>query len=283
MTPTPSFPVELHRNKKWDAIIQAEANKVLKETQRNHVSVGVGSVSKPYSLYQPHNYRLYFDFDKSTFKLPTEVRGSVLFHIQNTTEVCFDNYLDFRIVIKRTQIELTNRSNRWHLIYTEPVEGIIPQIEEVIKELDSSAVIVLKKFMLEFGGHSTLTILNSTNENKVKSESAIDKIPQNLTFRNEQVKKVYMESNVEFSSPVYVANYLSNRAVEAVTPEISARLDSIRDNITRFQDSALNPLTEQIRLHLKVQRETLKTLKAIRGSFESREDKVKNLKREWGW
>ena len=307
MTPTPPFPMENNHSKKedvhnpiWDAIIEKECDKVLQEANKNHVSVSATPDSKPYSLYNPHNYRQYFDFDTTSFRPKTDPPTSVAataWRTINSTEICFDDYLGFRIVVKRTQVEMTLKNDEWHIIYTEPIEGIHPQIVEICKELLGRAIAILKKFISQYGGHSSLRLLNLTSENKVKSESAVNLLADRLTFRNEVMKKVYMEKNIELSDPVFAANYLTTRAIEKVSPELNTALQAISSGLTAIvegqrsmAEQTLNPLTEQVKLHLKVQNETLATMKAIRkgisklASKESgRKEKVKKLKEEWGW
>ena len=307
--PTPLFPVEspsigsgVSSYPIYDAIIKAAADKVLKETNKNHVSVSVGAVPKPYSLYNPHNYRQYFDFDRSTFSIQNHalpVVDTTAWRLINSTEVCFDDYLGFRIVIKKHQAELTLKSSEWKVVYLEPIEGIHPQIVKICQEIHERAVAVLKKFIAEYGGASQCRLLNMTCENKVKQEDAVDLIPDRMTFRNEVIKKVYMEKNVEFSDPVAVSNYLTNRGIEKISPELNTALRGISDGllaVTEIQrgmmEQALTPLTEQIKLHLKVQEQTLKTqkemaktMKAIRNDLKDnkRMDKVRELKARFGW
>jgi hypothetical protein len=98
-----------------------------------------------------------------------------------------------------------------------------------------------------------------------------------MRFRNEVVKKEYNTdpSNVEFANPVYASNYFRNAGLRLFAPEISDKLELLNTEFNRFEIEALNPLTEQIKLHLEVQRETLLTLKDIRDSLKK--DKIKSF------
>ena len=49
------------------------------------------------------------------------------------------------------------------------------------------------------------------------------------------------------------------------------RVNRLTDDFYRFRKEALDPLTEQIKLHLEVQRETLKTLKKIQESLDKKQ------------
>jgi hypothetical protein len=301
MTPTPLFPMELSPDKReeafnsyMDKLILPILAKFPQEQPQNHVSVGVRSGDDTYSLYNPHNYRLYFDFDRTTLRLLTDPLTvvHVTYKLINTSEVCFPDYLGYRIVVKKTQIELTRKEDRWHIINLHPSEGVRPQIIKILEELNNQAIITLKKFILEFGGYSRLQILNATSENKVKHEHIIDTLPERMTFRNEIAKKVYMEQNVEFSDPVHASNYMANSAMQEIAPDINNALKGISEGLKAIVDTqrdmtqnALNPLTEQIKLHLKVQRATLKVMQAIKADLgqNKRYDKVRKIKEAYGW
>lgn len=115
----------------------------------------------------------------------------------------------------------------------------------------------------------------SRAENWIRGEEYLDNIPREVILHDTHFKKVYM-SGFEFlgnkgDDPTgTLTTYIKNRCLEDVAPEIVNKLD-------QFEEQALTPLTEQIKLHLKVQRETLKTLKLIQ------EANKKPLSKEWGW
>ena len=115
-------------------------------------------------------------------------------------------------------------------------------------------------------------------DNKVLHDRVVDGLPLESTFRNEVVKKVYKEEprNVEFSNPVYAANYFRNAGLADFAPEIAKELGELRGVQGVFmRDLAL--YAEQIRLHLrveerqlKVQSETLRALKELRKGLKRR-------------
>jgi len=97
-------------------IVDPIFNKVLKETPKNPMMVGskVKEFSK-YCLYQPHNYRLYFDFKKDKFKPETVPNSAVKpllpveHKISNSKEHSYNNFLGCRITVKKTQVEIINK------------------------------------------------------------------------------------------------------------------------------------------------------------------------------
>ena len=88
-------------------------------------------------------------------------------------------------------------------------------------------------------------------------------------------------------------NYIKNRVEEDfIIKELAQVRSEFVNALDSFKSEALLPLTEQIKLHLEVQRETLKTqkcmqktLKSLKGEVKSlaREKKVKQLLKDYGW
>jgi hypothetical protein len=204
-----------------------------KEAIKNPMSVGtLGSKPLPYCFWQPHNYRLYIDFDKTTLKLPSDNETALLttvYRLVNSTEICFDSFQGCRIVVKQHQVEITNLINpRWYKIQLAPETTIEPQFQEIIQQKDKECLDTLKAFIAIYGGSSEFHILNARSEDKIMAEEKIDELPDKMTFHSDRVKKVYNEKNVEFSTPAGACNYIRTRAIEKVAPELAEQLRSIR-------------------------------------------------------
>ena len=176
-----------------------------------------------------------------------------------------------RITVKKHQVEVINKltEQEWFAINKSKAKE---DIKNILFKIDRKCMESLRKFIEVYGGscdfniigreHRPDLILNTKFDNKVMNEPYIDKIPLNATFETSIVKKVYKEPNVEFKEPIYAARYLENSALNEFAPEIASSMRHIGDLMTVFEERALNPLTEQIKLHLKVQKQTLKYLKA---------------------
>jgi hypothetical protein len=285
--------MELNQTKKedvsnpyMDKLIKKAIGQLPKETDKNHGSVG--SHPKKHCLYNPHDYRLYFKYDKSTMVIPPTMVKTMV----NSTETMVRDFQGFQIRVKKTQLELTNLNKQWYRINITEESAIETQFEAIRQSKDQEGIVALKEWIKICGGKTDFDILRRRSEHKIMNEDAIDRLPKNMTFRNDAVKKVYMEQNVEFSSPILASNYLRNRAIESISPEIIGSLQAIAEAQRSIVDKALNPLTEQIILHLKVQRETLKTqkemaktMKAIRSEMKTnkRSERVRDIKTTYGW
>lgn len=98
------------------------------------------------------------------------------------------------------------------------------------------------------------------HEDWIKGEEYIDKIPKEVIIHDTIFKKVYGEG-IEFiggknDEPVAkIKNYIKNRAVEDIAPELAKAINSMVDT---FKNEALKPLTAEIRTHLALLRQEIK-------------------------
>lgn len=199
----------------------------LKETRKNRRSVGTPPVREDsHTLYNPHNYRLYFDFSKENFK-PTNrppYPGWSYPKVVNSTEYNSKKG-KFNIRVKRTQIEIAFPVKDWHKInLTEPVT---PQFITIIHEYDKICKGIVEDFIKNFGGKSNYHILKRRSEDKIQGENMINSIPLESIFYNRVGKKVYHQKTFEFNGPVLASNYLETAALLRLAPEIVNTISAI--------------------------------------------------------
>lgn len=222
-----------------------------------------------YSFYNPHNARFYFNFNKWNFR-PLGLKP-----INSGHEFELDSFEGCRIVVKRSQVEITNRINtirKFTIIGSDANRA--DAIVKAASILELECIDVLRKFISKFGGSSDFVVVSRRiKDNKILHDEIIDSIPLDAQWNDDVSKKVYNANsvseprNVEFKKEVYAQNYVRNAGLRLFAPEIHGELQSIHSAFDKFTLEALNPLTEQIKLHLEVQRETLKTLTSIQGVF----------------
>lgn len=288
---TPSFPME---NKKLVEEVSGKSSNVIvdeatkkavdkifkanlpQETSKNHVSVGGVGLEKDYSysFYNPHNARYYFVFDKWNFNKNSLVGGG--FEIINSSELLLKNYCGCRIVVKKKLIEITNKIDTKRLF---KIDGSLVnrklQVQEALVVLEKEVISVLRKFVSDFGGSTDFVVKKVwIPDNKILHDRLVDSLPNSLTWRDEVSKKVYLDEpkNVEISSPEMASNVFRNLALNDFSPEIASQIELLNKRMDVFESRALVPLTEQIVVHLEVQQETLKTLKAIRDSVSNKDN-----------
>ncbi len=237
---------EAHIKKHIDEITTPIFNKVLQETGLNPMMVGRVEGSKKIQwLWQPHNYRLYFDFDKRNFNPPRSDNPTlkklkirlVGFDYQSKnygSEHHFNNFYGCRIVIKKTQVEVTNKSHnkQWRLMTARDIDDIGCRINEVTERLDKQCIEALKKIIKYFGGKSKFEILKKRckGEHGVHGLDFLDKIPEDMVIHDTVFKKVY-KKKVEYKSPVHVKNTVSNYAIHNIAPDIANELTIIKEAV----------------------------------------------------
>ena len=219
-------------------------DKVLQETKKNLTLVGgVGQNRSKFCYYNPHNYRLYFDFSRVGFSLlkPTvgnkRGRWSVSngnVKVVNKTEYIFKDFEGCNIRLRKNTIEILNKLDhkKNYLIKLNSRSEIEKQFKDIVNKKNSECINILKLFIKEFGGSSNFKLLNFYSDNKITHEKAIDMMPLKMKFNNQVVKKVYNEQNVEFSTPAGACNYLTNRGLEDYNSIIADRLKAIEKKLS---------------------------------------------------
>lgn len=223
-------------------------NKALKETFKNHVSVGgVGSENYQYAYYNPHNARFYFNY------INTEGSGRGRFDdlkIINKSEFCHDSFFGCRVVVKKNKIEITNKIDKERRFkISGSADDRYSQTVEAVAVLEREVIATLKEFIKVYPVSSDCVCVKVwIPDNKILHDRIVDSIPQEITFRNDVVKKVYntSPSNVEVSSPVQASNTFRNLALYDYAPMIAEELESLRAEIIKGSP-LMNPL-ENVKL-----------------------------------
>ena len=237
MTHTPLFPMEKKNETERDIIRRVAGqifNKAAKETPKMRIS----DCKKENSAYiQPHNFRRYFDFEApNKTALNSAVISAVCKKI-NSNHYFFKDFENCNVLIKKNQIEITNKINhkQWFPVMIGNFEVIGERVAGIIALKEKECIETLKKFIAKYGGKSEFKVLNWHEEIKVMNEDFIDKIPIKMKFRNEVVKKLYNEHNVEHSDAAYTAQYLTTRSLEDVTPPILTALSELKKQIAQIK------------------------------------------------
>lgn len=255
-----------------------ENNDIPQETGKNHVSVGrVGSVDDySYAFYNPHNARFYFEFKKWNFK-PDMLK----FKFINSKELMLE-FMDCRIVVKKHLIEIVNKINKERrFVIDGSLENIHKATVKAIAILEQESIIVLKEFIKVYGGTSDCICVRShVPDNKILHDKIVDSVPDEVTFRNDVVKKVYKTNpkNIEVSTPAQASKTFRNLALFDFASEIAEQLKAIHDERFEFSQ-ALALYTEQINLHLKVEQRQLEVQEAMLKHFNQKDERREFINR----
>lgn len=239
---TPSFPVELEKHDMEVSYRRDESRKtrqVLKETLLNRGSAVGGrslksNITIPYVNrwgWSPHLYRLYFDFNKTSFKGSV---GGRLSKRNYDSEYYIEDYHGCNICIKKKTVEITNMKHRkkYWIIYATTEDEAKERTVEICNLYDYECMVSLKHFIKEFGGSSELNIIKRyLNDNAIKDDEFIQNLPNDLIYHDHPYSKKVYPNKTEILGVQNTINWFRNRVIERVSPEIGRELQEINKRI----------------------------------------------------
>ncbi len=216
--------------------------RVLKEQPTNPMR---GSTNKIIRLIQPHNFRRYFTFSKTTYN------PAIPYSKKNyNSEHHYTNFYGCMIIIRKKSAEVINlwHQKQWRLLEAQSINEINDRINEIKQEMEETTVKALKKFVIINGGDSDfIPIKKRETEIGIHGDDYLDKIPPEMVIHDTYFKKVYKEK-VEFIGEESVKSYIQNRAVESIAPEIAQSINSLHTLIV----PAIENLAKNMNTHVKV-------------------------------
>ena len=241
MTPSPSFPVE---NQKED-IESYRAGFVLKKAVSdiaNKVFLKEGiidSMTMPSStiffLWRPNNYRLKIPFKQGLDSGSKEVWGTIarlpapsskgLRTIRINSRITLQVGRNCVMAIFSLKDDLKNK--QWYKVPGGNIKLLEEFVDGKVSDIEMQLRFEVARLGLPLDYKSAFWL---RHEDGVKNEEFIKHIPEGLILHDSFFKKVYGDE-LEFKSPIYLKNYISNRAIESVVPEIVKELQGIRDRL----------------------------------------------------
>lgn len=250
-----------------EKIVKPIFEKAAQETKINHTMVD-NKLKTPKktitpSLYNPHNYRLYFTFTKEKYKPKVGMVGVWFGKFKNYDKEFTAVGEGIRVTIKKTQAEIINKLSEQEWFLVNRVKGK-EEITAILNKIDAKCISSFKKFIEIYGGHCDFIILKregrpslnlfTKSDNKIMREPFIDSLPLDMTFETDRVKKYYKKPEVEFKTPLGAANYLENSALNEFAPEIAQHLVVIKEAVfgtLQQNESTSKLITEHINFDLK--------------------------------
>lgn len=261
-----------------------------------HIPNSMTTPSKPYSfLWRPNNYRRQMRVGVKTNSTLNKIRGAIaklsigkhnnLLTIKNYRPNITIQYGRETLTGIWKQSIITKNIKQTYFIEADSTEELDKRInhhrDEIVYEIDEALLAFSRQFKILLPFEK---IIWTRHEDWIKGEDYIDKIPEECIIHDTVFKKVYGQG-IEFiggkekEGAGGIKNYIKNRVIEDFSPQIA---EAIKEIVGTFRDSAIEPLTAQIELHLEVQRETLKTLKQMQEHFKpDKEDKLKRAKESY--
>lgn len=185
-------------------IVEPIFNKVLLEASKNLTE---GRTTR--RSWQPHNYRVFFQFSKNNFRPPL---GS---SINSDKEFLFKDFHGCRIIVHKRLVEVINLSleRQWITLQYSSVQEFRKFLDENVRKINEFCVSVLKKFVDEFGGKSNFEIVKVYAEHGFKGDEFLDALPSSLMINAKDYKKVYSDK-FEFKNVPALTNFVENRFIE---------------------------------------------------------------------
>ncbi len=229
-----------------------------------------GSKHKIIRLIQPHNFRRYFTFSKTTYN-PT-----IPYSEKNyKSEHHYTNFYGCKIIIRKKSVEIINlwHQKQWRLLEVQSIKEVNDRINEMKQEMEDTTIKALRKFISVNGGESDFKpIIKRKSEIGIHGDDYIDKIPPEMVIHDTYFKKVYKEK-VEFLGEESVKSYIQNRAIEDLSPEIAQSITTLGKDLvpilTRVNESLLLEIKNK-KLHQGVLKSMDKTMKQIRDDLRQR-------------
>ncbi|OGI12478.1 hypothetical protein A3K64_00025 [Candidatus Micrarchaeota archaeon RBG_16_36_9] len=223
--------MELKRNDYLESQRRKESKLIresLNEENLNPVSVSQQGCPLVKKKLNPHNYRLYFHFDRKTFN-PTE--AGFIAKNYGSEQHARDLFNGCKIIVRKETVEVTNLnpSGRWIIIQANSMKEIDERLIEIVDYLDSQCIDALKELIRQYGGFSTFEFKRSPmQENGLKLDDYIDSIPERLVWKDFPFSKKVYKDKVEIYTIEKARTYIKNRALQSFAPEIADEISELR-------------------------------------------------------
>lgn len=218
------------QNQRIKAILTASAS----EAPSDPTSVGV---RHSFSQYNPHNYRLYFDYIRNEMAI---VKGSVggrfvlLGSRNHNSEIVFQHKSGHTVTIKKTQAEVRKKHQErdWALIDNADPD----QIDIIVQRMKKEATQVFYEFVEDYGGKTKFTILNEYSIDNALKNTLTEKQPMKVQFETHIVKKLYNEKKLEYKNVVAAKNAAHNAGLYDFSTVLGSQLESMSAGIVRLEE-----------------------------------------------
>lgn len=230
------------------------------------------TVTTPKKIYwRPHNYRRIVKIKRQPYSgMPLSQLATYTTTQGQHSKLIFIKGFSPNITLQLGRNTLTaiywqtkiSGQKETYLIERDSLEEIQSFIdnkkEEIREKLDGALVKFARKFKLIIPYEK---IKWNRYEDFIKEDGT--NIPKEVIVHDTYFKKVYQNTGLEFKSSkkykepaVHLKNYIKNRAIEDISPEIAAEIRNFNYNTAQL----LGEFSEQIRLYLAVLKNIDKTM-----------------------
>lgn len=239
---TQSFPVELQKDKLrvFDEVSKGkmDAKEVLKGVFPCADLTDTMSMTlfpKKF-LWRPNNYRLKIVSNLGSIGNLGSIKGSMgILHMEFNSKGSKFLKINERVslmvhpscVIGVYSLKNPKGEKEWFEVSCDSVESFQNFIDKKVKEIEMLLRAEISKLGLPLDYSSGIWI---RHEDGVKNEEFLDSLPDDLILHDTYFKKVY-GNELEFKAPAYVKNFITNRAIESIVPELARELADIKSRL----------------------------------------------------
>ncbi|MDD4922849.1 MAG: hypothetical protein PHS30_10290 [Bacteroidales bacterium] len=213
----------------------AFAGEVAQEGIGEGMTMSFSNSSLKRFLWRANNYRLKISFPLKTDGTPLEIEGAINGFLwkpgKGSKTIRFDESLTAQVFPSCVFMiySLKKRGEKaWWVVDHQRIPDFKAWVDEKVNGILSVCLEAYAR--MGFKPPEAGQISWIRHEDEVKGEEAICRIPGDLIMYDTVFKKVYKEG-VEFKSPVFLKNYITNRAIEDLSPEIASELRRIHELI----------------------------------------------------
>ena len=228
-------------------------------------------------LWRPHNYRYRIPINPIKIT-PQKVLFYRVKYTKRTSKYTLKSGRGFTIEINPSSIIIIYSSKKWYSIKGTIQEFNI-KVDSIVKDIEDKCISKANEIsMLWKLKHNLNKKKLVSSENSVIGEKFLDKIDQSLIIHHPVFTKLN-NYPFHFKSPEYLKNFINNRAVESIVPEICIRLDKFTEVIKKDIEARELEIYNK-KLHQKVLESMDRSLKKFSYALEHLNSNILKVKYE---
>lgn len=281
--------VQNSEEKRIKDIIKPIFDKVLQETNSNSMT----TIKPTFKiLWRPNNYRLRIKVKEKSNSTLKKIQTTIpKANINKHTKlVSIKNYEGVTLQYGKETLtaifsqNIINGVKETYLIEAYSIKDLeerLFQKRDEVKELMGRALdIFSKKLNIKLRFEKPQW---DRYEDWTKGEDFIDKIPREVIIHDTYFKKVYGEG-IEFKQTpkkeppvVHLKNYIVNRAIEDIAPEIANSINNVGNNLNNSIEKKLAPVIDNLALNMDTHISVLKGIEKAFNKFNDKLDTMPNI------
>lgn len=283
---------------KEEAFVSDIAGKVFEKVLQETPSKSMTPPPKPFSiLWRPNNYRRQIKVSPRNESSIQNIKTALGYspHPQNKI-ISIKNYKGITLQYAKSNItgifsqNIINGVKEIYLIQANSIDALNERISQKKQDIHSLIDNAVMGFIQAFNIKIEGPLKWSRYEDFVKGEEYIDKLPREVIIHDTYFKKVYGQG-IEFMGKeeptVHMKNFIKNRAIESIAPEINNELTIVKEYVKGILEvnagtslmlnagaKSLNEFHKDIRVHNKAIKDLAKGISKFNRLLSERQGRL---------